>query len=74
MLTGFLAVDADAGTTEGKRSSDYGTLRLLTLPKDSQVSGPGQVQNEIGSSNATSPDSALNLSQFLNNARQSGSA
>jgi uncharacterized membrane protein (UPF0182 family) len=74
ILTGFLAVDADAGTTKGQRSSDYGTMRLLTLPKDSQVSGPGQVQNEIGSSNATSPDSALNLSQFLNNARQSGSS
>jgi uncharacterized membrane protein (UPF0182 family) len=73
ILTGFLSVDADAGTTKGQRSSDYGTMRLLTLPKDSQVSGPGQVQNEIGSSNATSPDSALNLSQFLNNARQSGS-
>ncbi|SDO62478.1 hypothetical protein SAMN04489867_0180 [Pedococcus dokdonensis] len=74
ILTGFLAVDADAGNTKGQRSSDYGTMRLLTLPKDSQVSGPGQVQNEIGSSNATSPDSALNLSQFLNNARQSGSS
>ncbi len=74
ILTGFLAVDADAGSTKGQRSSDYGTMRLLTLPKDSQVSGPGQVQNEIGSSNATSPDSALNLSQFLNNARQSGSS
>lgn len=73
ILTGFLSVDADAGTTKGQRSADYGTMRLLTLPKDSQVSGPGQVQNEIGSSNATSPDSALNLSQFLNNARQSGS-
>jgi uncharacterized membrane protein (UPF0182 family) len=73
LLTGFLAVDADAGSTDGRRRDDYGTMRLLTLPKDSQVSGPGQVQNEIGSSNATSPDSALNLSQFLNNARQSGS-
>ncbi len=73
LLTGFLAVDADPGSTAGKPSSDYGTMRLLTLPKSSQVSGPGQVQNEISSSNATSPDSALNLSQFLNNARQSGS-
>jgi uncharacterized protein len=73
LLTGFLAVDAEPGSTAGRPSQDYGTMRLLTLPKDSQVSGPGQVQNEIGSSNATSPDSALNLSQFLNNARQSGS-
>ena len=54
---GFLAVDADAGTDRrASAASDYGTLRLLELPKDSQVSGPGQVQNDISSSNPTSPD------------------
>ncbi|NYG06169.1 hypothetical protein BJ986_000656 [Phycicoccus badiiscoriae] len=75
VLSGFLAVDADAGSTTGQRSSDYGTLRLLTLPKDSQVRGPGQVQNDISSSNLTSPafGPSLTLSQFLNNARQQGS-
>jgi uncharacterized membrane protein (UPF0182 family) len=73
VLSGFLAVDADAGSTDGKRSDDYGTLRLLTLPKDSQVRGPGQVQNDINSSNQTSTAFSLTLSQFLNNARQQGS-
>jgi uncharacterized membrane protein (UPF0182 family) len=73
VLSGFLAVDADAGSTDGKRSDDYGKLRLLTLPKDSQVRGPGQVQNDINSSNQTSSAFSLTLSQFLNNARQQGS-
>ncbi|WP_406829884.1 UPF0182 family protein [Pedococcus sp. KACC 23699] len=73
VLSGFLAVDADAGKTAGQRSNDYGTLRLLELPKDSQVKGPGQVQNDIGSSNQTSAAFSLTLSQFLNNARQQGS-
>ncbi|GAA4719925.1 UPF0182 family protein [Pedococcus ginsenosidimutans] len=73
VLSGFLAVDADAGKEAGKPSPDYGNLRLLELPKDSQVKGPGQVQNDIGSSNQTSPAFSLTLSQFLNNARQQGS-
>jgi uncharacterized membrane protein (UPF0182 family) len=42
-LTGFLAVDSDAGTQNGQRRSDYGQLRLLQLTTD--VPGPGQVQN-----------------------------
>lgn len=45
VLTGYLAVNADAGAEAGKPGSDYGTLRLLTLPKDVTVPGPGQVQN-----------------------------
>lgn len=45
VLTGYLAVDADAGAVDGKRSEGYGKLRLLTLPKDGTVPGPGQVQN-----------------------------
>jgi uncharacterized membrane protein (UPF0182 family) len=73
VLTGFLSVDADAGKTAGKPDADYGTMRLLALPKDTQVRGPGQVQNDINSSNQTSPAFSLTLSQFLNNARQQGS-
>ncbi|MGO4340563.1 UPF0182 family membrane protein [Pedococcus sp. 2YAF34] len=73
VLSGFLSVDADAGSQAGRPSADYGNLRLLELPKDSQVKGPGQVQNDIGSSNQTSPAFSLTLSQFLNNARQQGS-
>ncbi|MBG6057874.1 uncharacterized membrane protein (UPF0182 family) [Cryobacterium sp. MP_M5] len=44
VLTGYLAVDADAGSTDGKRAAGYGKIRLLTLPKDDTVPGPGQVQ------------------------------
>jgi uncharacterized membrane protein (UPF0182 family) len=47
VLTGYLAVDADAGAEDGKRAEGYGTLRLLTLPKEDTVPGPGQVQNKF---------------------------
>jgi uncharacterized membrane protein (UPF0182 family) len=47
VLTGYLVADADAGAEKGKRSEDYGKLRLLTLPKDVTVPGPGQVQNNF---------------------------
>jgi uncharacterized membrane protein (UPF0182 family) len=49
VLTGFLAVDADAGAEAGKKSEDYGKLRLLELPRDTTVPGPGQVQNNFDS-------------------------
>jgi hypothetical protein len=73
VLSGFLAVDADAGTTTGQRSDSYGTLRLLELPRDTTVRGPGQVENDVSSSNATSPAFTLTLNQFLNQSRQQGS-
>ncbi|MGA1837915.1 UPF0182 family protein [Herbiconiux sp. 11R-BC] len=59
VLTGYLAVDANAGSTAGTKSDDYGTLRLLTLPKDDTIPGPGQVQNSFSSDPGVS--SALNL-------------
>nr|WP_225997180.1 UPF0182 family protein [Myceligenerans sp. TRM 65318] len=49
ILTGFLAADADAGSTAGQKDEDYGTLRLLELPRDTTVPGPGQVQNIFNS-------------------------
>ncbi|MCX7521952.1 UPF0182 family protein [Microbacterium sp. STN6] len=58
VLKGYLAVDADAGGTPGKIASGYGKLRLLTLPTDDNVPGPGQVQNTFGSD--------PNVSQALN--------
>lgn len=73
VLSGFLAVDADAGSTAGTKAPGFGTLRLLELPRDSNVKGPGQVQNDINSSNDNSPGFSLTLSQFLNNNRQQGS-
>jgi uncharacterized membrane protein (UPF0182 family) len=59
VLTGYLAVDANAGATAGEKSGDYGTLRLLTLPKDDTIPGPGQVQNSFSADPAVS--GALNL-------------
>ena len=41
VLTGYLAVDSDAGSSAGQRRHDYGTLRLLQLPKDTAVPAPG---------------------------------
>ena len=42
VLTGYLAVNSDAGP-------DYGKLTLLTLPKSDTVPGPGQAQNQFTS-------------------------
>jgi len=57
-LKGFLAVDADAGNTTGKRRADYGTMRLLTLPTDA-IKGPGQMQNDFNANPTVSTE--LNL-------------
>jgi uncharacterized membrane protein (UPF0182 family) len=59
VLTGFLAVDADAGSTAGERAEGYGKIRLLELPRDSVVPGPGQVQNNFNADPTVSQ--ALNL-------------
>jgi uncharacterized membrane protein (UPF0182 family) len=58
VLTGYLVANSDAGNQAGTVSSDYGKLRLLTLPKNSVVPGPGQVQNSF----TTDPD----VSRLLN--------
>ncbi|NMR19028.1 UPF0182 family protein [Cellulomonas fimi] len=47
VLTGFLAADAEAGNEAGKPAEGYGKLRLLELPRNSTVPGPGQVQNNF---------------------------
>lgn len=73
VLSGFLAVDSNPGTTAGQRRADYGKLRLLELPRDSNVRGPGQVQNDISSSSVPQAEGGLALSQFLNLQRQQGS-
>ena len=73
VLSGFLAVDADAGSEDGKRKEGYGKLRLLELPRDTTVKGPGQVENDVNSSNASSEAFSLTLNQFLNQSRQQGS-
>ncbi|KGN34945.1 membrane protein [Knoellia sinensis KCTC 19936] len=74
ILRGFLAVDADAGSTAGKPAESYGAMRLLELPRNSAVDGPGQVQNqiEVSTARSQSPTEPLNLSQFIAQNRQSG--
>lgn len=59
VLTGFLAVDAEAGSEAGQISEDYGKMRLLELPRDLTVPGPGQVQNNFNSNPTVSTE--LNL-------------
>ncbi|WP_067778512.1 UPF0182 family protein [Actinomyces vulturis] len=55
VLTGFLAVDSETGTGRpGERNPGYGQLRLLELPRSSNVSGPGQVQNTFNSDSEVS--------------------
>ena len=46
-LTGFLAANADAGSEAGVVSDEYGTLRLLQLPRNTTFPGPGQAQNNF---------------------------
>lgn len=62
VLTGFLAADADAGSEDGKVAEDYGKLRLLELPRDTTVPGPGQVQNNFDSNPTISEQ--LNILQI----------
>lgn len=62
VLRGYLAVDSDAGTTGGERAEGYGDLRLLKLPEDDNVPGPGQVQARFNSD--------PNVSQSLNLLKQ----
>ncbi|RSX55848.1 hypothetical protein D2E26_0411 [Bifidobacterium dolichotidis] len=61
ILTGFLSVDSDAGREKGKIGPDYGTIRLQELPKDSNVPGPGQAQNNFNANAEVSKE--LNLLQ-----------
>ncbi|VDG75696.1 Uncharacterised protein family (UPF0182) [Actinobaculum suis] len=47
IMTGFLAVDSNAGNEDGKIREGYGKMRLLELPRDLTVPGPGQAQNNF---------------------------
>lgn len=65
VLTGFLAVNSETGDADGEVHPDYGTLRLLELPRDLTVPGPGQVQNNF--------DTYAPAANELNILRQGGS-
>jgi uncharacterized membrane protein (UPF0182 family) len=70
VLTAFAAVDADAGSQAGRKRDGYGTLRVLQLPRDAVVSGPGQVQNNFNANPAVSQ--SLNLLRQGKSTVQSG--
>ena len=55
-LAAFMAVNAEPGP-------DYGTIRLLRLPRNTTIPGPGQVQNNFESDPDVSKDLALFRSQ-----------
>jgi len=59
VLYGFLAADSDAGNEKGVKADSYGKLRLLQIPPETQVPGPGQAQNKFNSDPTVSQ--ALNL-------------
>ncbi|WP_207307656.1 UPF0182 family protein [Arthrobacter sp. S39] len=59
VLYGFLAADSDAGNQAGVKADSYGQLRLLQIPPETQVPGPGQAQNKFNSDPTVSQ--ALNL-------------
>lgn len=61
ILTGFLSVDSDAGSLDGVIGPNYGKIHLLELPKNTQVPGPGQAQNNFNSNAEVSTQ--LNLLQ-----------
>ena len=66
VLYGFLSAAGDAGTGEdGVKAEDYGTLRLLELPRSTTVPGPGQAQANF--------DSNATVSRELNLLRQGAS-
>ncbi|MFZ4842261.1 UPF0182 family protein [Mycetocola saprophilus] len=56
VLTGYLAADANAGNEKGKKSADYGKLRLLTLTSGDAIPGPGQVQNTFNANQEVSKE------------------
>nr|WP_210732322.1 UPF0182 family protein [Cellulomonas denverensis] len=54
VLTGYIAVDAEAGSEAGNPAEGYGKIRLLELPRDSTIPGPNQMNNNFSSTPAVS--------------------
>jgi uncharacterized membrane protein (UPF0182 family) len=75
VLSGFLAVNGDAGTQNGTRADDYGTLRLLETTGGT-VNGPGQVYNDMRTSPVSSkdPQLTLTLAQFISTTQSTGAS
>ena len=62
VLTGYLAVDSDAGAAKGEKAGGYGTMRMLVIDSDTTVPGPGQVKNTF--------DSDFDISREINLLKQ----
>ena len=58
VLTGYLAVDSETGSTEGNPADTFGDMTLMVLPTSNPVNGPGQVQATF--------NAEPNVSQALN--------
>ena len=69
VLTGYLAVDSEAGSVAGKPAADYGKLRLLTLPRDSTVPGPNQAVSNF-QADTTAQDELAILDQHGSTVRR----
>jgi hypothetical protein len=54
ILTGYLVADSDAGAVDGVKAKSYGKLRLLSLPRETVVPGPGTVQNNFNADSEVS--------------------
>ena len=54
ILTGYLVADSDAGAVAGVKAKSYGKLRLLSLPRETVVPGPGTVQNNFNADSEVS--------------------
>ncbi|MBP3222584.1 MAG: UPF0182 family protein [Actinomycetaceae bacterium] len=52
-MTGFLAVDSNAGHTAGKVREGYGKLRLLHMPTDKAMPGAMQANSDFNNSTHT---------------------
>jgi uncharacterized membrane protein (UPF0182 family) len=59
VLRGFLAVNSETGNQPGQVDADYGKMRLLRLPQETSVAGPGQVQNTFVSDSAVKSEIRL---------------
>ena len=59
VLTGYLSVNSNAGSAAGERADTYGQFTLLTLPRQTTVPGPGQVQNDFNSDTEVANQLAL---------------
>ena len=68
-LASFISVDSDAS------QADYGTIRILRLPSNTQVPGPSQIANQFGADQRhPGPAARLHSDQLQGAVRQPADA